>query len=59
MNNTPIDKSYENDVGKFIEFKGKFAGSRGMKRSGMIQLVFKEVVSVVDVDLLETMFVSL
>ena len=54
MNNTPIDKSYENDVGKFIEFKGKFAGSRGMKRSGMIQLV-----SVVDVDLLETMFVSL
>lgn len=48
MNNTPIDKSYENDVGKFIEFKGKFAGSKGRKRSGMIQLVFKEVVSVVD-----------
>ena len=45
MNNTPIDKSYENDVGKFIEFKGKFAGSRGRKRSGMIQLVFKEVSS--------------
>lgn len=48
MNNTPIDKSYEKDVGKIIEFKGKFAGSKGRKRSGMIQLVFKEVSSMED-----------